>query len=67
MKMKDLREAIIRAQSLCEAPPDCRIVETSAGQGVGRNHYRYVGKDRGQLPKRLKACVDAKGGHFDKS
>uniref|UniRef100_A0A914D7Q4 HTH araC/xylS-type domain-containing protein n=1 Tax=Acrobeloides nanus TaxID=290746 RepID=A0A914D7Q4_9BILA len=71
LKRQKLTDAakLKRRKSMCETPLECGILEASFEEGMEQNHLGHFDQlkvhDRGQLPKRLKVCMDAKGEHFE--
>ena len=51
-------------ESVCETPYDNWIVEASISQDMGEIIVETLAKIVDNFPKRLKACIEANGGHF---
>src|SRR6185437_5478743 len=53
-----------RRKSVCETPPECGILKRALKKAWNEITLETLIKIVDNFPKRLKACMDAKGGHF---
>uniref|UniRef100_A0A914C161 Uncharacterized protein n=1 Tax=Acrobeloides nanus TaxID=290746 RepID=A0A914C161_9BILA len=54
-----------RRKSVCETPPECGILEAALKKAWNEITLETLIKIVDNFPKQLKACIDAKGGHFE--